>query len=413
MNDKIRLNILGFAGPVLIGLGMCTQVMAADDGVASEGAALSAAQAAAAAEAIQNYWTPERMATAIPMPTPTVVVDDAMLDGVVSQEPAAPDAVPGYATGCTPKNAATCEGVVHVLSPDDAQYPAAAVQPQHGTMPTNPLTGPYGPFQRWAEHDSILVNPKSTIGKLFFTLQGVNYVCSASVIGRSTLLTAGHCVSDGAGHFSTNTSFCPSRRLGVNQRGCWSVVSRTTSTRWHTLADPDFDYACMVTAVTGSTIANKIGNVTGWLGRAWNFSASQAERTFGYPQAAPFTGERLMTTASTDWYSFHFIAGLQASKLIGSDLTGGSSGGPWILGWANIGAEVADTDGSSATDPGSNWANGVNSHKRCRTDCRTPPIATAGVFWQEMSSPPFMSTTAVGESEDVFAVCLAHANNNP
>ena len=76
---------------------------------------------------------------------------------------------------------------------------------------------------------------------------------------------------------------------------------------------------------------------------------------FGYPQAAPFNGNRLITTASTDWYTHDFTPGGQVSKIIGSDLTGGSSGGPWILGWA--GAEFADTDGSSATDPGSNWVN--------------------------------------------------------
>jgi hypothetical protein len=414
MNTTLRLMVSGIAGPIAIGFGLCTNVLAADPGVVSQGAALSQSQAAGIAQAIQDYWTPARMAAAKPMPTPAVVIDPALLDAVVSEPALTPDAVPGYATGCSPANAATCESVAHELLPGDPRTAAAMAQPMHGTAPANPLAGPYGPFQRWAEHDPITVNPKSTIGKLFFTLNGSNFVCSASVIGRSTLATAGHCVSDGAGHFSTNTSFCPSYRDGASTtRGCWSVITRTTSSRWHTLADPDYDYACMVTATTGTVVANKIGNVTGWLGRAWNFSPAQAERTFGYPQAAPFTGLRLMTTASTDWYSFAFVAGLQTSKIIGSDLTGGSSGGPWILGWANLGNERADSDARSATDPGNNWINGVNSHKRCLVDCRTPPIATAGVFWQEMSSPPFMNTTATGESEDVFAICLAHANNLP
>ena len=117
------------------------------------------------------------------------------------------------------------------------------------------------------------------------------------------------------------------------------------------LGNPDYDYSCVVTAITGRKVANKIGNVTGTLGRAWNFAASQAERTFGYPQAAPFNGGILQTTASTDWYTHDFVSGSQISKIIGSDLTGGSSGGPWILGWTGGLAETVDTDASGVTDP--------------------------------------------------------------
>ena len=100
--------------------------------------------------------------------------------------------------------------------------------------------------------------------------------------------------------------------------------------------------------------------------------------------------------------------GNQISKVIGSDLTGGSSGGPWILGLANDDLERPDSDGAKATDPGNNWLNGVNSHKRCRTTCQSPPTNNSGVFWQEMTSPPFRRTTVDRqESEDVFRACFA------
>jgi V8-like Glu-specific endopeptidase len=280
----------------------------------------------------------------------------------------------------------------------------------------NPKNGPYGPFQRWREAPPIAAYPKSTIGKLFFTLAGNNYVCSGSAIGRSTVLTAGHCVSDGASHFATNFLFCPSWDNGVQNAalGCWTVTTAVTSVPWHTTGNADYDYACLVTATTGQKVEKKMGNLTGWLGRAWNFVSGQAERTFGYAQAAPFNGGTLQTTASTEWYSWDSRAGGQISKIIGSDLSPGASGGPWILGWTGGLAETADTDASGVTDPGNNFVNGVNSHKRCRTNCNTPPTATAGVFWQEMSSPPFRNTTGdISESEDVFASCLAHANNLP
>jgi V8-like Glu-specific endopeptidase len=366
------------------------------------------AQLNAQASAASAYWTAERMRKAKPMPMPSRVVRASELTATSGiDEILAAGAEPGYATGCKPP-ADNCQSKEHAISPNSPLYDAAIglAQPQHGTKPANPRNGPYGPFQRWSEHDPITTYPKSTIGKLFFTLPGVgNFVCSASVINRNTVITAGHCNSNGAGTFATNRLFCPNWKDGQNPaRGCWSVLNSKTSAGWHNAGDPDRDYACLITNTVGTKVANSIGNVTGWLGRAWNFSASQAERTFGYPQAAPFNGNRLITTASTEWYTHDFTAGGQVSKVIGSDLTGGSSGGPWILGWA--GAEFADSDANSATDPGSNWVNGVNSHKRCAGNCNTPPTTTTGVFWQEMTSPPFMNTAAVDESEDVVQVCF-------
>ncbi len=371
------------------------------------------------ARGIASYWTPERMADAKPMPVPKVIVDALSLASPPASEASGELAMPGYVRGCPP-NASNCDPTPRTLSSQDAFSSESAaygdlLQPMHGTKPINPLSGPYGPFQRWREANAITAYPKSTIGKLFFTLNGRNFVCSASAIGRSTLITAGHCNSDGATHFATNRLFCPSFNGAPDPtRDCWSVVTSAVSFQWHNSGNPDYDYSCLVTATTGRKVANKIGNVTGWLGRAWNFTASQAERTFGYPQAAPFTGGTLQTTASTDWYTHDFVLGGQISKVIGSDLTGGSSGGPWILGWTGGLAETADTDGSIATDPGNNWVNGVNSHKRCLVNCATPPTATNGVFWQEMTSPPFSNTaTDNNESEDVITICLANANNNP
>jgi V8-like Glu-specific endopeptidase len=388
------------------------------DGPVSEEIA-GEAQAAVEAQATENYWRPDNMANAEPMPMPTVTVDSRSLAFPPAGDESGEPAALGYAPGCRP-DASNCDNAPRTLFSQDAFSSERGaygdqMQPMDGTKPTNPRDGPYGPFQRWREADPITAYPKSTIGKLFFTLSGRDRVCSASVIGRSTLITAGHCNSDGAQNFATNRLFCPSFNGAPDAtRDCWAVVSSVVSFQWHTSGDPDYDYSCLITATTGRTVANKIGNVTGTLGRAWNFAPSQAERTFGYPADPPFTGGTLQTTASTDWYTHDFTSGGQISKIIGSDLTGGASGGPWTLGWTSGLAETADTDASGATDPGSNWVNGVNSHKRCLVNCNTPPTTTNGVFWQEITSPPFRNTAADNnESEDVIALCLAHANNNP
>jgi hypothetical protein len=136
--------------------------------------------------------------------------------------------------------------------------------------------------------------------------------------------------------------------------------------------------------------------------------------SLGYPQGAPFAGNRLIVTASTEWYQLNRNASEpQLSKYIGNDMTGGSSGGPW---WFNLrgGVEIAAVDASNETDPGQGgsapYINGVNSHKRC-TQAGCP---AGSIFVDEMGSPQFRSTAGDNnESEDVFAVCLRHANNNP
>lgn len=367
------------------------------------------------AQAVLEYWTPERMASATPRPMPTALVEAGSVV-VTSERQLSGD--PGWVNGWQPGTGPYVER--RQTFPQGALPLEMNATPQaFATAPTNPLSGPYGPFQRWTMQGSYTPFPRSIHGKLFFTLNGGNFVCSGTVIGRSTVATAGHCVSDGTSTFATNLLFCPSYyQLGAFPgRGCWSWVTLTTSSPWHNAGDPDYDYACIVTATTGTQVANKIGNVTGWAGRAWNWD-DVPEITFGYPAGAPFPGNIIQQTASVDWYDWDFTAGGPASKVIGSDLTGGSSGGGWFLSWRAPGAEVADTDGNTGTDPAGGingpFINGVNSHKRCLVNCSSPPIATQGIYWQEMTSPRFRdSATDDADSEDIFAACLAHGNNAP
>jgi len=373
-----------------------------------------------AAATVHAYWTAERMQSAQPMPVPAV----PMAAGAKATRAAPPNALPGWSPGWSPESGRQPKpDSAHWMSEDEyIAAEAAKVSPQHGTEPTNPRDGPYAPFQRWTWSGKYVTYPMSTVGKLFFTLPGIgNFVCSASVIGRSTLATAGHCVSSGTGVWATNMLFCPSYRPagggGPHPKGCWAGVTQTTSSAWHFNSDFDRDYACIVTANTGTATNNKIGNNTGWTGRAWNWYGV-LEMALGYPAAAPFPGHTIIAAASPDWYTHDWGGNTnQYAKFIGNDSTGGSSGGPWWLGYRAPSTEYADTDGNNNTDPGQPggpYINGVNSHKRCTGGtCMSPPTTTAGVFWQEMGSSAFRSTAGDGgESEDVFAVCLAHANNN-
>ncbi len=403
-------------------------VVAATGSVFAQGPVSSGTDTAFQAEAAATltYWTPERMRTAVSKPFPRAAVRRGSEVQSVEMIALDPTATPGFAPGWRPSRTPqpTAETRFEIAA-DDPQYQQmlSANLPQT-TPPFVPPGAPndfanYAPFNRftWQEANNT-VYPVSTVGKLFFTQRGVNFVCSASVIQRSTLATAGHCVHDGSNNaagWSTNVMFCPSQNPAGSPRGCWAGGLLSTSNQWFSAGNIDRDIGCIVTAANGTKIANRVGNVTGWLGRSWNWPSKQSTFAWGYPQGAPFAGNRLITTVSTEWYQLDRNATeAQLSKYIGNDMTGGSSGGPWWINHTHSNVEIADTDASSVTDPNqgggtSPWLNGVNSHKRCNAG----GCPAGSLFTQEMGSPQFRNTAADNnETEDVFAACFNNGGTN-
>jgi hypothetical protein len=331
----------------------------------------------------------------------------------------------GFAPGWAPGHAPQPDSHLQFeVTPDSALRGllTADAEPQTSppfSPPSSPTDfGNYAPFQRFTWGGSLTQYHVSTLGKLFFTQRGQDFVCSASVINRNTIATAGHSVHDGSNSdagWSSNLLFCPScSPSGVDRsRGCWGWDFESTSCQWFSSGATDRDYACVVTAPTGTIVANNVGNVTGWTGRAWNWPSRQATFTWGYPATSPFPGNSLIVDVSTEWYKVDMTSGGgQVSKYIGNDMTEGSCGGPWWLNMRSSLQEYADTDGSPVTDPSQGgccpWINGVNSHKRC-TQFGYP---SGSLFTQQMGSPQFRRTTGDNnESEDVFAVCFANGES--
>jgi V8-like Glu-specific endopeptidase len=370
----------------------------------------------AQAQAIREYWTPERMRGATPMPFPAAPVTGAEVTTSAETE-LPPEAYPGFAPGWRPGRAPQPDSGSRIeITPDDPQYQLlfGGEQPQTSPPFSDPPSSPtdfgnYAPFNRFTWNaGNYLAYPISVIGKLFFTQGGLNFLCSASVIHKNTLATAGHCVHDGSNSpagWSTNILFCPAfNQGGINPvLGCWAGLLVTTSFQWFTSGNSDRDYGCIVTHSTGTHVNNSVGNVTGWLGRSWNWPTRQSTFAWGYPAASPFPGNRIITVVSTEWYQLdRNTSEPQLSKFMGNDMTPGASGGPWWLNMVHSNVEYADIDGSLLTDPFQGHCcptlNGVNSHRRC---------TQAGCFTQEIGSPQFLNTTSDGnESEDVFSVCF-------
>lgn len=200
-----------------------------------------------------------------------------------------------------------------------------------------------------------------TTGKVLFTLKGSNYVCSGSAVtgpaGRSLVLTAGHCVHDGDGastSWATNWMFVPAYEDGGGftscqdtTYGCWTASGLTTTGPWHDSGAFDDDAGFAVMAAGGKDADDALDLVTTVGAQNIAFTdpvAGSVVYAFGYPAARPYNGTDLIYCAGTA------VDGVIAGTAgLGCDMTGGSSGGPWLAAF--------DTGSAAGT------AVSVNSHK--------------------------------------------------
>ncbi|WP_241985581.1 MULTISPECIES: trypsin-like serine protease [Cryobacterium] len=176
--------------------------------------------------------------------------------------------------------------------------------------------------------------PVDHIGKVFFTLGGSDYVCSGNAISapnESTVATAGHCVNEGPGAFASRLVFVPAYENGAAPFGQWNATELYAPTQWTSGGDITYDTGfAIVSSPTGATLSDTVGAS----GVAFNEGRGLTYSAFGYPAAAPFTGNTLQScsgVATDDPYA------QSESQGIPCDMTGGSSGGPWFIGSGSAG----------------------------------------------------------------------------
>ncbi len=199
--------------------------------------------------------------------------------------------------------------------------------------------------------------PYRTVGKLTFQVGADSFQCSASVILTSVIVTAAHCLQDvGSGNDGfTNFEFRPGHygpadatAEQIAPYGVWEPVASSIPSSWSDGTDPgcgptrENDIAVM--ALAKDADGEFVGNIVGTLGYSWNnysFVTSSltgdievaAVTTLGYPG--------LMDNGSimqrTDGPSYPVTAdfcddGTSLPQIYqGSNLTGGASGGPWVV----------------------------------------------------------------------------------
>ena len=192
-------------------------------------------------------------------------------------------------------------------------------------------------------------------GKLFFSTSGGNWQCSASVVndgstsnGYSVILTAGHCTYDGSEGWSFNVAYIPDYDDGATSScgntvfGCWTSTRLAVHNDFHPSGfGPDaaleVDYGFMRLGLGGKNGTTELDSISrlngtetgvGYTLRTNVSGNSDTQWAFGYPAAGRYKGKDLTyCTGSTieDPYDL-------STWGMACNMTGGSSGGPWLIG---------------------------------------------------------------------------------
>jgi hypothetical protein len=211
-----------------------------------------------------------------------------------------------------------------------------------------------GRGQRWVHGGAV----DRALGKVYFTLGKTDYVCSGAVVRplhtnsvhAGVVLTAAHCVSDGAGHWATNWTFVPDYRSGSQPYGAYTARKFFVDPRWATGRE-QYDVAFVqvnpATLYGDAGLGGSGGGAARPVTRALpaGLPVAFAARTttvrlarayvFGYPAEPPFSGEYpnycagpVRVTADADADAAKAANAADARTRCG--MTAGDSGGPWL-----------------------------------------------------------------------------------
>lgn len=163
---------------------------------------------------------------------------------------------------------------------------------------------------------NINISPYKSGGKLFFTLKGNNYSCSATFVSPTVLLTAAHCVRDADGTWATNVLFRRAYSNGGGQsvgnicfgtKGGW-VTGGSNRYKW--------DYAFIKTS--SNSAGGNIGLRTGIPYASWEST--------GYPGNYG-SGQYMYKVTGRKGRVANGVV-----EMLDNPMTYGSSGGAWIGG---------------------------------------------------------------------------------
>jgi V8-like Glu-specific endopeptidase len=301
------------------------------------------------------YWTAERFKAAKPLPLPLATPGTRR-----EVQPAAPTGQPAASDGQLPTEPPGYAGQ-QLFSPGAEAAAVGAANPgavgSFGAHYTSTRVFPMFDGAA-APYSADRGYPYRTVGILFFSIDGVPYLCSASVIQRRVVATAGHCVHSGtSAGFHDNWVFVPSYRDGSAPFKMWNWRLVSVTSTWATGGGgvPNAaDYAMIEFSdqpLYPNAKPTKLGYVTGWLG--WQTQSLIPNHTskLGYPCNLDSCGKMQNVTSNS------FAATSPNNVEYGSDARGGSSGGPWVQNF-----QILAQGGGTGLNTGSNRVVGVTSY---------------------------------------------------
>ncbi|MFE0170966.1 trypsin-like serine peptidase [Streptomyces sp. NPDC059002] len=163
------------------------------------------------------------------------------------------------------------------------------------------------------------------VGRLFFVnANGADTWCTATAVksaNRSAVMTAAHCVRRGSSPYNTNMSmvFVPAYEKGRMPYGAFAVRQAVTPRAWET--DSTNDMSALV--VDPGKNGKKLTDAVGAQAVAFNRPVGGTVSAFGYSATRPQRGESLLRCVGTAKKE-------HGTQAIPCDMSGGSSGGPWL-----------------------------------------------------------------------------------
>lgn len=295
--------VAGLMGPALIGATPAQQqpsrpVVSSVERAAPRAEVVEhvAARSSADQRRVLSYWTPKRMAEALPI----------NLLGLVTQGGGVLSGLSGKAGLGT--------------APDLSSGTAKIITPRRqSSRPSTTTTG-----SRWLTGGAVA----KTTGRVFLTVEGVDFVCSAGTVrsaNKDVVVTAGHCVKDGTGGWAENWTFVPGyREGGVQPYGAFTARRMFVAGPWSRSGDDSYDVGMVaLNQAEGKHVAEAVGTQE----IAFNTSRGGQAHGFGFPADPPYNGEHLVYCAGRLRDDPHDQTRDQG---LACDMTAGSSGGPWL-----------------------------------------------------------------------------------